>query len=110
MLLGVERVAGGVQERANDQVLLPPAAAREINRSMKRTLAANIVAASLLVFVGGCGDDDNSNNNNNDPGLPNPAAVFCEEQGGTTSGPEPMCNLPDGSVVDAWEYYRTEGP
>ena len=38
------------------------------------------------------------------------AAVFCEEQGGTTSGPEPMCNLPDGSVVDAWEYFRTEGP
>ncbi len=42
-------------------------------------------------------------------GLANPAAVFCEEQGGTVSGPEPMCELPDGTVVDAWEYFREEG-
>ena len=79
---------------------------------MNKTLAAGIVAASLLAFVGGCGDDNNDNdndNNDNDPGLPNPATVFCEERGGTTSGPEPMCNLPDGSVVDAWEYFRAEG-
>jgi putative hemolysin len=41
-------------------------------------------------------------------GLANPAAVFCEEQGGTVSGPEPMCELPDGTVVDAWEYYREQ--
>jgi putative hemolysin len=41
-------------------------------------------------------------------GLANPAAVFCEEQGGTVSGPEPMCELPDGTVVDAWEYYRQQ--
>ncbi len=71
---------------------------------MRRTLAITIVAASALPFTGGCSDDTNN------PGLPNPAAVFCEEQGGTTSGPEPMCKLPDGSVVDAWEYYRAEGP
>jgi putative hemolysin len=38
-----------------------------------------------------------------------PAAGFYEEHGGTTSGPEPMCNPPDGSVVDAWEYIRAEG-
>jgi putative hemolysin len=43
-----------------------------------------------------------------DTGLANPAAVFCEEQGGTVSGDEPMCELPDGTVVDAWDYYRTE--
>lgn len=41
-------------------------------------------------------------------GLANPAAVFCEEQGGVVSGDEPMCELTDGSVVDAWEYYRSE--
>lgn len=39
-------------------------------------------------------------------GLANPAAVFCEEQGGVTSGDERMCELPDGTVVDAWDYYR----
>lgn len=42
-------------------------------------------------------------------GLANPAAVFCEEQGGIVSGEEPMCELPDGSVVDAWEYFRENG-
>lgn len=84
---------------------MPAAAVWAIDGSMNRTLAAGVLAASLLAFVGGCGDD-----NHNVPGLPNPATVFCEEQGGTTSGPEPMCNLPDGSVVDAWEYFRTEGP
>lgn len=41
-------------------------------------------------------------------GLANPAAVFCEEQGGIVSGPEPMCELPDGTVVDAWEYFREQ--
>lgn len=45
-----------------------------------------------------------------DAELPNPAAVFCEERGGTVSGPEPMCTLADGSTVDAWDYYRREGP
>ena len=41
-------------------------------------------------------------------GLANPAAVFCEEQGGVVSGVEPMCELPDGTVVDAWEYFRAQ--
>ncbi|MDH4279195.1 MAG: DUF333 domain-containing protein [Acidimicrobiia bacterium] len=59
----------------------------------------------LLLVVGACGDDDAGD----DSGVPNPAAVFCEEQGGVVSGPEPMCELPDGSVVDAWEYFRKEG-
>jgi putative hemolysin len=41
-------------------------------------------------------------------GLANPAAVFCEEHGGTVSGVEPMCALPDGTVVDAWQYFRVQ--
>lgn len=41
-------------------------------------------------------------------GLANPAAVFCEEQGGIVSGVEPMCELPDGTTVDAWEYFRAQ--
>jgi putative hemolysin len=61
----------------------------------------------LVVVLGtaaGCTDDTDGQE------MPNPAAVFCEEQGGTVSGPEPMCTLPDGTVVDAWEHYRAEGP
>jgi hypothetical protein len=42
--------------------------------------------------------------------VPNPAAAYCEERGGTVSGTEPLCTLPDGTVVDAWEYYRAEVP
>lgn len=61
--------------------------------------------AAFLALVGACGDDADGD----DPGIANPAAVFCEEQGGTVSGPEPMCELPDGTVVDAWEYFREEG-
>jgi len=71
---------------------------------MKSSLAITVIVASVLPFAGGCGDDNHS------PAVPNPATVFCEERGGTTSGPEPMCTLPDGTVVDAWEYFRSEGP
>ena len=55
-----------------------------------------------MLVVGACRDDDSDG-----PGIANPAAVFCEDQGGTVSGPEPMCELPDGTVVDAWEYFRS---
>jgi len=70
---------------------------------MKTRMAISIAAATMLLVAGGCASD------NEEPGLPNPAAVFCEDQGGTTSGPEPMCKLPDGSIVDAWEYFLAEG-
>jgi hypothetical protein len=64
-----------------------------------------VTLPSLLVALGtlgGCADDTGGQE------LPNPAAAFCEERGGTVSGAEPMCTLPDGTVVDAWEYYRAE--
>ncbi len=80
-------------------------AGRADDGAVKARVVITIAVASMLVFAGGCGGS-----NNDDPQVPNPATVFCEEQGGATSGPEPMCELPDGSVVDAWEYYRTQGP
>jgi putative hemolysin len=51
-------------------------------------------------------------------GLPNPAAVYCQEQGysyeirtagdGSQSG---VCIFPDGSECDEWEFFRGEcGP
>lgn len=78
-----------------------------------RRVGRIVLVAALAAAVASCGDDD-SPSNGTDPvstdsvGLANPAAVFCEEQGGTTYGPEPMCELPDGTVVDAWEYFRAE--
>jgi putative hemolysin len=44
--------------------------------------------------------------------LPNPAAVFCKEQGGTyrvaseAEGERGLCVLRDGREVDAWGYFR----
>ena len=37
-----------------------------------------------------------------------PAIEFCEAAGGTVFGDAPMCGLPDGTSVDAWEYYRSQ--
>ena len=49
--------------------------------------------------------------------MPNPASVYCEEQGWTVNivkdeeGNESgMCKLADGTEVDEWEYYRANNP
>lgn len=48
--------------------------------------------------------------------LANPASVFCEEQGGTlelvdeAGGQVGYCNLPDGTRIEEWEYYRSMNP
>ncbi|MFZ0015068.1 MAG: DUF333 domain-containing protein [Acidimicrobiia bacterium] len=45
-----------------------------------------------------------------------PASVFCVDQGGEVEiveeddGAVGYCNLPDGTRVDEWEYYRANGP
>ena len=44
--------------------------------------------------------------------LANPASVFCAKSGGKSeirNGPRGqygVCRLPDGRVVDEWEYFR----
>jgi putative hemolysin len=49
-----------------------------------------------------------------DPGLANPASVFCEENGGTleireeAEGQVGVCVFPDGSECEEWAYYRGE--
>lgn len=66
----------------------------------------------MLTPAAGCGDDEDAD----EPGVPNPASAFCEEQGGQVeidrddAGNERgMCVLPDGTPVDEWEYFRTHG-
>jgi putative hemolysin len=48
-------------------------------------------------------------------GLPNPASVLCERnESGTLEmfeylgGQAGLCNFPDGSICEEWEYYRGE--
>ncbi|MDV7145473.1 DUF333 domain-containing protein [Tropicimonas sp. TH_r6] len=44
--------------------------------------------------------------------MANPAAVFCKEQGGKylivsdDKGERGLCELPDGTTVDGWDYFR----
>ena len=40
--------------------------------------------------------------------MANPASVYCTEQGGILEpgSPDTMCHLPDGRVVEEWQYYR----
>lgn len=50
------------------------------------------------------------------PSLPNPASVYCEQQGGvleivdTPAGQQGMCVLPSGIRCDEWAFYRGECP
>lgn len=45
-------------------------------------------------------------------GMPNPASVYCKDQGGTLeirSGPNGQtgyCHLPDGRVNEEWAFFR----
>jgi uncharacterized protein len=47
-------------------------------------------------------------------GMANPASVFCAEQGGKveirrgTDGETGYCHLPDGRVVEEWEFFRSQ--
>jgi len=48
-------------------------------------------------------------------GLPNPAAVYCEEHGGeivmieTGLGTAGYCKLDDGSICEEWDYFNSKG-
>lgn len=71
-----------------------------------------VVMVAILTLGAGCGDDEEDG----EPGIANPASVFCEEQGGRVEidrdedGDERgICVLPDGTRVDEWEYFRTHG-
>lgn len=51
-------------------------------------------------------------------GMPNPASVYCEQQGNkhelqtASDGSQPgICTFPDGSTCEEWAYFRGEcGP
>jgi putative hemolysin len=40
----------------------------------------------------------------------NPAAAFCEDNGGQYNGEQGTCTLSDGTVCDAWAYYNGQCP
>lgn len=79
-----------------------------------KSVCSFIAVLVPVVALAACGSGEDSpsasvtSESSPEADVANPAAVFCEEQGGKTFGPEPMCGLPDGSTIDAWEYYRAE--
>ncbi|HNS51744.1 MAG TPA: DUF333 domain-containing protein [Anaerolineae bacterium] len=78
---------------------------------MKQKLAIVAVLLIAVMAAGACGGKP-------EPNMPNPASVFCEEQGGKVEvrtaadgSQQGFCLLPDGTECDEWAYYRSEcGP
>jgi putative hemolysin len=69
----------------------------------------------LLFILSSCSNQIDETNEGTQ--IPNPAAVYCEQQGGTiriemdeTGGQRGICILTDGMECDEWAYYRGECP
>ena len=73
----------------------------------------------MAAIIASCGAEPaapaTSTPETNTPNMPNPASVFCEENGGTidiredaAGGQVGICVFPDGSECDEWAYYRGE--
>jgi len=83
---------------------------------MSKKILLPILVSIGMIFLSGCNlisskDKKDSGNAN----MPNPASVFCEENGGTLDirtaedgSQSGFCVFPDGSECDEWAYYRGE--
>lgn len=84
----------------------------------KRTLILGFMMA--VASLAACGGDDAPTTTDaplttDAPGgaqIGNPASQYCVDQGGTlelvdeTAGQVGYCNLPDGTRIEEWEYFR----
>lgn len=68
----------------------------------------------VLLAMAGCGlaacDKTGDATSEDNVQRRNPASVFCAEQGGENLLVSGECRLVDGTVVDAWDYYRQHHP
>jgi putative hemolysin len=79
-----------------------------------------LIFAICLIFLTSCslnrdGSETSPSTDDSQANMPNPASVYCEENGGTleirkdAEGNEyGYCFFPDGSECDEWAYYRGE--
>lgn len=71
-------------------------------------LIAGIIIAGLVYYFGFWQKEEKEE----ETGLANPAAVYCEEQGGTsdmrtfTDGVKGFCLFDDGSECGQWDFFR----
>lgn len=85
----------------------------------RRARATGIIVGTIAVValgaVAGCSKSSDQPAPAGSAGIANPASQFCVSQGGTVeivtdaSGDQGFCNLPDGTRVDEWEYFRANG-
>ncbi|HEY5663423.1 MAG TPA: DUF333 domain-containing protein [Ilumatobacter sp.] len=82
---------------------------------MKKSCVARWIAIAALIpaaALAGCGDDDAPSDTTT--AIANPASQYCVEQGGTVEivdeagGQVGYCDLPDGTRVEEWEYFRAQ--
>ncbi len=80
---------------------------------MLRQLLYSLCLVCGLVCLAACGSGQTSPTES--PNLPNPASVYCEQNGGklvmrqdATGGTAGICVFGDGSECDEWAYFRGE--
>ena len=82
--------------------------------STRLSAGATTVAAALLLAA--CAGNGQPEKHPDSPmvGMSNPASEFCIKQGGkletkkdAEGGEYALCHLPDGTVVEEWEYFRS---
>ena len=79
-------------------------------KAMKKSVSLTTVL--LLAACAGSGDKTGDSQNTPAVGMANPASVFCVEKGGrleakkdADGGEYALCHLPDGRVIEEWEYF-----
>ena len=79
----------------------------------RRSLAMALVAVVPFGLVAACDDDSKPSGTTGGSEIANPASEYCVSQGGTVeivdeaAGQVGYCNLPDGTRVEEWEYFRS---
>jgi len=82
---------------------------------MRPTIRALLTVQFIGGMLAACGPAAQDTPAPAQAGLPNPASVYCEEQGGrleirtdASGGQAGVCIFPDGSECDEWAYFRGE--
>lgn len=83
---------------------------RKVLFGLGAILAVIIIFAIIMLQGNNNAEDDNTDG----PGIANPAATYCVEQGGefvpkeTSDGTAGYCRI-DGKLCEEWEYFRSDG-
>jgi putative hemolysin len=82
---------------------------------MIRKTSFTLLMLILIVLSASCSSDQTTASPTPEPNMPNPASVYCEENGGklelrqdVSGGVVGMCIFADGSECDEWAYFRAE--